>query len=719
MDDSEVFFNVAGSLRVYRRAELKDYAQNSDDMLESVYVDPLEGNIILKTVLMPNTTFLYGRKGTGKSTIFAKAQRKIRQEKKNLSIYLDVKTLYDQVQQMVPTASITTGTDIDEGAMKSHLYRKLFLTQTIKELIGELNKALESLGFFRNLMRRGAKFQKAIDNLTALSGNISDNLLVETELPVLRVISNSKKLTTSNKMEDSSKFGFSLAQNATASAKLEMEQKFSEQILNDDQLAQDYASVLLKSFPFSEILNGIGEILEETKLNRLYIFLDDFSEINFLDQRLFVDVVLTPLNNTSNERVKLKLATYPGRVYFGGIDPSKIDHVQLDFYNLYKSERLPEIEESATAYTQRLLTARFNYYGLTFEQFMSKPEEADQIYKSLFEASFNIPRVLGYLLHYLHADIAKGKLITRAGIRLAALKYFEQILEPYFQANAYALEPYSTKLDRYNQKRLLELIIGRMRAVRRGIITGKHRSSLFTGLNNPPTSHFTIATGFESVLSSLEFNQFMTKFHEMRDKDGNEVSVFALNVGLCEREEIEWGYPRSRRYDKDYFKQRVFSANALISNFLNTTQAIVCSNCGKSYALDMRKSIEDFGWLCQQCGQKTCELRTLNSEFGDIFRKVESSLSLDPIELDILQILHEEKKAMRAGEISALLDTTYQLVGKRTEKLKDMSFVDKQKDSEDSNRSTITAEGEKTYFTNPNWKIQPRDSDLEDDSDPS
>jgi hypothetical protein len=65
---------------------------------------------------------------------------------------------------------------------------------------------------------------------------------------------------------------------------------------------------------------GGGSLLDEGELKRVVVFFDDFSELNLLDQRLFVDVVLAPLNNSSNEAVKLKIAGYPGRVYYGKID---------------------------------------------------------------------------------------------------------------------------------------------------------------------------------------------------------------------------------------------------------------------------------------------------------------------------------------------------------------------------------------------------------------
>ncbi len=65
--------------------------------------------------------------------------------------------------------------------------------------------------------------------------------------------------------------------------------------------------------------------------------------------------------------------------------------------------------------------------------------------------------------------------------------------------------------------------------------------------------------------------------------------------------------------------------------------------------------------------------------------------------MQILETLHDEQKSMRAGEISSLLDVTHQLVGKRTEKLRDMGLVSKEW-TEGANRSEITQKADSIYF---------------------
>ena len=84
------FSEVAESLKKYRRADLVD--QNGQSVLDELYVDLLEGNAILSKCLLNNTTFLIGRKGTGKSTIFWKLENEYRKMKGYLPCYVDVRT---------------------------------------------------------------------------------------------------------------------------------------------------------------------------------------------------------------------------------------------------------------------------------------------------------------------------------------------------------------------------------------------------------------------------------------------------------------------------------------------------------------------------------------------------------------------------------------------------------------------------------------------------
>lgn len=68
-EQKKAFMQVAESLKKYRRAELMD-SDSGKDILDQLYVDLLPGDLVLEKCLLDNTTFLVGRRGTGKSTIF-------------------------------------------------------------------------------------------------------------------------------------------------------------------------------------------------------------------------------------------------------------------------------------------------------------------------------------------------------------------------------------------------------------------------------------------------------------------------------------------------------------------------------------------------------------------------------------------------------------------------------------------------------------------------
>lgn len=93
--EKDKFFNLVDSLKKCRRADLSDIGDDQN-VIEKLYVDPLENDLILKSVLKSNTTILSGRRGTGKSTIIARLQHEIRKSNDRLSLYVDVKTIFEQ-----------------------------------------------------------------------------------------------------------------------------------------------------------------------------------------------------------------------------------------------------------------------------------------------------------------------------------------------------------------------------------------------------------------------------------------------------------------------------------------------------------------------------------------------------------------------------------------------------------------------------------------------
>ena len=83
----KTFDQMVDSLKMYQRYELKD--KNRKDILDKVYVDPIENDGILNLCLKDNTTVLIGRRGTGKSTIFMRMQNELRKQNDIMTCYID------------------------------------------------------------------------------------------------------------------------------------------------------------------------------------------------------------------------------------------------------------------------------------------------------------------------------------------------------------------------------------------------------------------------------------------------------------------------------------------------------------------------------------------------------------------------------------------------------------------------------------------------------
>lgn len=701
--NQEAFSRIAESLRQYRRAELKDFSKElGDDPIDTLYVDPLPGDAILRSVKSSNTTFLLGRKGTGKSTIFAKAQADYRRTRDVLSVYVDVKALYELLPSEEGQLDLNTE-GIDSGICRAHILRKAFLGTVIRELIKEIDKTCSTLKFHETWRGIRRPYEDLRNSLQQLQQKVSEAKLENHEIPILRRITNTWRQQSTKEQGGEASIKASGEYSLTGpKAQGSASVTDFDKALEDAELYREYSEVVLQAFPFMELLTNIKDLLDEIKMSRLVIFVDDFSELNLVDQRLFVDVILAPLNNASNETVKLKVAGYPGRIYYGKIDPSKTDTVSIDFSALYEATEVQEMESSAIDYATRLLNTRFTAFDERLDQYFDSSTSIEDYMRLMFQASFNVPRLMGALLHTCYLDrVSKGQTINPAAIRLAARKYYETTVSQYFDRMLrYALEPFENKLDRHNQKGLLDFIVAESRSVRRKIQEGSVGGTYFKDLSNPPTSHFIVNSNLAALFRSLEANFLITRYKDTRDKNGEPVIVYALNYGIIETHRMSWGYPPGREY-RNYFVQRCFDYSRAIQEFLSQKKTIRCDKCGSCFPMDKEDSFELFKWQCPECRQGTCNIVILADDFKSEYSHLVNANMLDPVEVEILGTLHEEDIEMRAGEVSALLDITYQLVGKRTSKLEDMGLVKKSRDSPDNHvRSKLSERAQKTYFSN-------------------
>jgi DNA-binding MarR family transcriptional regulator len=439
------------------------------------------------------------------------------------------------------------------------------------------------------------------------------------------------------------------------------------------------------------VMSELQKILSSLDIKSLYIFLDDFSELPREAMHLLVDALISPLARWS-DFIKFKIAAYPGRVYLGSLDKTKIEEIQLDMYGLYGASGVAKMEEKATDFVRRLVEKRIQYFckvdpGTFFNLNLS------DIWRTLFYASMANPRILGHIMLYAYdSQLIYEKRIGIQAIQESAQRYFEEKIAPFFATGKYrlALEERSSI---YSLKELLETIVSRARAIRQ-----EGSRDRLTGRSRPYASHFYVSHEYDELLQSLETSFFITKYFEQSDREGVRVSIYALNFGLCVKYQISFGRPSDRREDRLYFVDRKFDYNALARSYIQENQEIRCSHCGVDYDLSMLPALKLLHMNCPTCKYGDCKVVNLSKKYGDVIESIGPELLLPETELGIMQTLYNEKKPMVAAEIAGDLDCSGQLVGRRGKNLAERKLVDRTSSGQVF-RYELTDQAKSAYFS--------------------
>ncbi|QKI88731.1 hypothetical protein [Thiomicrorhabdus xiamenensis] len=680
------FHDAVQSLKLYRRAELPGHEDNAE-VVKKLYVDPLPNDYIFETVLRPNTTFIIGRKGTGKSTIFQRLQYELNKDKKKTSAYLDIKTIYEssQVDNSLFEKISSQPSSLPKNEIERILLLKSFIVSLVREIKSELVKRTE--GSFWETIKE------------AFSGNVAeifedlDHLLDEIDNDKFVSVLGVKAVDKTAQDE----FSFENETKASAKANLTSLELGAEARLSEDGKSSseiNYSDILIKIFNIKDLLIKIKSVLSNLGVRNLYILVDDFSELPEDAMEVVVNLLLAPLNNWSEEFIKFKVAAYPGRIFYGDIDKTKIDEVYLDIFKLYGSSDVSSMEESAIEFVKRLVETRVRVYkaGKVEDYFDT---DSDEVWRVIFYASMANPRIIGYLLHYCHeSHLLYNKKIGVRSVQQAARRYYEDKIESYFSLSRFLHESFGEKSSIYGLKELLEILVSRAKELR------QHSSSVFDAIDGrPPTSHFHVTPAFETILRTLELNFFLTKYYEMSDRDGRKVTVYALNYGLCQKYTISFGRPTGKREFRLYFVERVFDYSPLLQRYMASNQEIICGQCGHKYALEDLDAIKWNKMRCRECTTGVCEVVNLSRKYEEELRQIDRSLLLPETELGILQSLHLEKDGMYAAEIASELDCSYQLVGKRGRFLHDKGLVSRDTNAGGRRVFGITPLAEESYFS--------------------
>lgn len=690
-EQSRGFRSAAESLKLYRRADLTDPDQGTS-LIDDLYVDPLPQNAILATVSRPNTTFVVGRKGTGKSTLFQKLQSELRKTSHQTSAYVDIKTVFESSQ--IDQELLSKLSKLENALPPPELARLLLYQEFVRAIVGEikseLRKRAESSLFARIREKLTGSLAELFEDLDAVLQDASEDRFVS--VLGLRNTELQTKNATGSERSTNWSAGATVSDKPSVTGTFGSEAKTT----SNAEMQQSFGDILLRVFDVKNLIGQLKQVLEKLHIRHLFVLIDDFSELPEEAMRVVVDVLLAPLNNWSDEFVKFKIAAYPGRIYYGAIDKTKIDEVSLDLYTLYGGGDVGRMEDSAIEFTQRLVTSRMAHFaGAPAELFFDK--NVDELWREIFFASMANPRNLGHLLHFLYESrLISGRPISVRAIQEAAGRYYQEKVESYFGIGKFLHESFAERSSIFSLKELLEAIVSRARALR------VHESEVIRKIHGrPPTSHFHVPVAYESLFQTLELNFFLTKYFEMTDRSARKVAVYALNYGLCVKYDIKFGRPIGEREFRLYFVERFFDYSGIVLAYLAKNQEITCTCCGATFGQDQLPAIQMFGMLCPDCKIGGVRVQNLSRKYAAELQAIDSELLLPVTELGILQTLHSERQAMRAASIAGELDCSYQLIGKRGKHLADRDLVERSKNEHGQRLFKITNHAEAIYFSHP------------------
>lgn len=676
----ENFSKAAESLKKYRRADLIDEA--GKNILDKLYVDLLPNNFILNKCLLDNTTFLIGRKGTGKSTIFLKLENEYRKKEGYLPCYIDVKTVYESSKAQIGNSEYLKGL-LDQSELSRYLMERNFIQNVLKAIYMEIDKKEQN--WAQKIVSGIRKNNNTVikERIKQLISKVENNeYLGKIEIPILMDHKKTSKngeiysdtMTTETKLPDLAikTDSIELKNNTGISSVDEYSLEY--------EMTKQYTDIFLKVFEIKDVITEMKEILSALKIRHLIVFLDDVSEIDTNAIQVFVDTIVAPLNNWSDEFVKFKVAFYPNRFHFGNIDPGKIDIIYLDFYDLYSEFDANKMTEYAIDFTKRILSNRFSYFSLLIEKFFDTSKVTmNEYYELFFYVSMNVPRIMGYILAFIYqSKIIHGSKVNKNDVEKASQKYFDEKINTYLDKSVYCLLSKNEEVTIHELGLLNKQIVDKAKEMKTQIVS-EELTGLLYDKKEPFSSHFYIFSELEQYLETLELNHFISKYAEQSNRDGKKISVYCLNYGLAVKNNILWGKKSGSTYRK-YFTERPFNYSKTIITFFANRKEIICSNekCKRIFSEDdLQTGLKFTNMICPSCHSKVLVIENTSKEIQDLIAKFDTKNKLPEIEYDILcELYSQEQNSIYARDIAEETDYSSYIIAAHCKKLdKDYGYI--------------------------------------------
>ena len=641
--------NFALAIDTLRRAHRSQLmSARGKSVIDQLYIDPLPNDGVLRKVLLPHMTLILGRRGTGKSTLIERAQSVLAEDRTALSAYIDVKALYLQTEiTNEQLAAVSARNPAVTGRVVARVERdRTFIIHLLRAILNDLRP-----DFFRRSLFKGLERMLAAAEVDASSIDVNAATAVERQW--------TKRDGRRGRADAEAKAG---PLSVTVEGELSKSREWQER----------YTQLVVHGIDHQKYVREIAGLLRAAKIDDLYVFLDDFSEIPPAAMRTLVDTVIAPLNNSADCPIRFKIAGYPGQVYLGTIDPSKIDIVELDIDRLYAGpQQVSSVEQGGAGFMSRLVKQRLAVYCPrgSVDTYFEGAKSRD-FWRTLFLASSGNPRVLGNLLEQAYErDTLHERKIRLPTIEQASEDYFRQRIWDGLERRSQYLQVAHD--ERRSLDQLLDLVERMIERSRSQVLPPTTKKTNWIA---PPSSHFCIAENDSQEMITLELNFLVSRMASVtRPSDGARQAVYAYNFGLCRERRIT--YSNQSPDGHPYYLDAAFDYTAMLHVARNGNRIYRCDKCRAEFPMSEERSLAEYDYLCKRCKKGTCKVVT-----RPVRQRNQKTRRPRPqfteTELSILEELRYSSRPLRPKEIGDAVGASYQLITRRARQLRDRGYVE-------------------------------------------
>jgi hypothetical protein len=584
---------------------------NELENLEDYFVDFFG---IMQSLLQKQDNFIAGRRGTGKTTNLLRAYYECL---KTISPKLkDRESVFDKEKVLPIYVDLSTCNDLFDTEDNLQLIEVHF----IRQIIESLKKQLE-LMFDDKFLMVFKKENPALEDLEFIEKVLVEGIALRNQASTII----STKNTESEQAEISQKLGLT---DAEIGGKLTV--NFSA------ETGQTYTQ--LRGINVQDFLNKINDIKKKAKIDNIYIFIDEYSDLSINSQHKFASLLKTFLGSRIGMFFKVGVIT--DRYDFGdkiiiGRDIFPIPLNFNDYVDRYGGAMaaIKKMQE----FIEVLITKRLSIFcdGIEIQDVFKASKE--QIYSRITKEAIGVPRTIGIILQ--QAFILAQTNSTDNKIGLSELNY----------GIASARKTYQRQFEGSIKRKLLPgFYMDMWNAIISKAVNEKTKHP------DRPASHLLIDPIRKDYLNILCENFHLHFLSEnIASKYGGNYNLYSIDFDICNEYNIKYAE------EKDEYTAVRFVYDNVLKDFdpyftKEKSKSYRCPTCGKIY--DENDVIKSKVKRCFDDDQVLdeiihMEIPKTEGNYAEVEIKILgqiSSLTLD--------------EAMNAREIADAVGCTYQKV---------------------------------------------------------